>query len=98
MKTINFQVKQVSYKIEDLQIELTDEQFLELKEEIDGGSITTEQGLVNYILCGFYGDVVLRQSTYSDDDLSEVFWNENAGSKYDNTTDFIEYVNDYNNE
>jgi hypothetical protein len=98
MKTINFQVKQVSYKIEDLQIELTDGQFLELKEEIDGGSITTEQGLVNYILSGFYGDVVLRQSTYSDDDLGEVFWNENAGSKYDNTTDFLEYVNDYNNE
>jgi hypothetical protein len=98
MKTINFQVKQVSYKIEDLQIELTDEQFLELKEEIDGGSITTEQGLVNYILNDYYGDVVFRQSTYSDDDLAEVLWNENAGSKYDNTTDFLEYVNDYNNE
>ena len=64
MKTINFQVKQVSYKIEDLQIELTDEQFLELKEEIDYRTITTEQGLVNYILSAFYGDVVQYDSVY----------------------------------
>jgi hypothetical protein len=98
MKTINFQVKQVSYKIEDLQIELTDEQYLELKEEIDAGCITTEQGLVNYILNDYYDDVVFRQSTYSDDDLAEVLWNENAGSKYDNTTDFLEHINDYNDD